>query len=426
MTLSPPHLIKLFAPLAVFAVLLVVLFAINRGGEVRALPSIPDSGAPSGDAVVDFQRAVRADPGNSAAYAGLGEAYLSRARETGDPSFYSRAQRAFGAALQRDPGDLGGLIGAGNVAGLRHDFKEQLRLGRLAVAKAPELARPYTVVADAQLELGRYEAASRSIQRLLDLKPSLAAYSRASYYRELTGDLAGAVEAMRLAASAGGSPESVAYVQVLLGNLELGRGRIEAARPAYTAALRSLPGYPPALVGLARADAANGDLSRSAARLRRAAQRLPLSGTLVLLAEVERQTGHPAAAQAAIAGAEAQRRLLVAANTEPDAESVLFEADHGSPERAVEMGRIVWRQAPSVRSADALGWALTRSGRPQLGLRWARRALALGSRDPLFRLHAGLAAAASGADPTEDLMIAVRGGGMLSPRQLELAKEALG
>ena len=82
------------------------------------------------------------------------------------------------------------------------------------------------MIADAQIELGRYGAAERSIQRLVDAKPGLAAYSRASYYRELSGDTAGAIEAMRLAASAGGAPENVAYVQVLLGDLELQRGRV--------------------------------------------------------------------------------------------------------------------------------------------------------------------------------------------------------
>ena len=72
---------------------------------------------------------MRAAPDNAAAYAGLGDAYLARARETGDPGFYSRADRAFGAARRRDPDDLGALIGAGTLAGLRHDFAEQLRLG---------------------------------------------------------------------------------------------------------------------------------------------------------------------------------------------------------------------------------------------------------------------------------------------------------
>jgi hypothetical protein len=45
-----------------------------------------------------------------------------------------------------------------------------------------------------------------------------------------------------------------------------------------------------------------------------------------------------------------------------------------------------------VRSADALGWALTRAGQPAEGLRWSVRALRLGSRDALFLLHAGVAA----------------------------------
>ena len=53
-------------------------------------------------------------------------------------------------------------------------------------------------------------------------------------------------------------------------------------------------------------------------------------------------------------------------------------------------------QAPSVRSADALGWSLARAGRPREGLSWLRRALRLGSRDPSFLYHAGAAAAAAG------------------------------
>src|SRR5215216_621667 len=159
MTLSPPHLFKLFlAPLVVFAALLAVLMAVNSGGS-PSLPVASDPGAPTGDAVADFQRAVRSDPGNAGAYAGLGDAYLARARETGDPGYYSRADRSFEAALRRKPGDLGALIGAGTLAGLRHDFAEQLRLGRAALAEAPELARPLTVVSDAEIELGRYGAA---------------------------------------------------------------------------------------------------------------------------------------------------------------------------------------------------------------------------------------------------------------------------
>ncbi|MFN2450656.1 MAG: hypothetical protein ABR508_12865, partial [Candidatus Baltobacteraceae bacterium] len=74
-------------------------------------------------------------------------------------------------------------------------------------------------------ELGRYEQARRSLQRMIDMRPNLASYARVSYYRELHGDLDGALQAMSLAVSAGGQvPENVAYVQTLLGDLQATRG----------------------------------------------------------------------------------------------------------------------------------------------------------------------------------------------------------
>jgi tetratricopeptide (TPR) repeat protein len=428
---------RLLAPLAVFGAVLAVMVALHGGAtSPPALSAGGDLGRPSGDPLRDAQAAVRAAPGSPASYAALGDAYLARARETGDPSFYTRAERAFGAALRRDARDVGALVGAGTLAGLRHDFGAQLRLGTAASKVAPELARPLTVIADAQLELGRYGDGARTIQRLVNLKPGLPAYARVSYYRELTGDPAGAVGAMRFASSAGGSAESVAYVRSLTGDLELARGRVPAARAAYREALRALPGYPQALTGLARVDvalaglapagAARDRLASAAARLRRSARGLPLAGTLTVLAEIERSLGRHRAARADLAAARAQHRLLASSGTLPDAEAVLFEANHGSPRRAVELGRRVWERAPSIRSADALGWALVRAGRPRVALAWARRALATGSRDPVFRLHAGVAARRSGrrGEAERWLTAAVKGAAALSPASIRLLEEA--
>jgi tetratricopeptide (TPR) repeat protein len=466
---------RLLAPLAVFAAVLAAMVALNNsatappalsaggvsaGGDPGADGRAASRGAPggdlgraSGDPLADAQAAVRAAPASASAYASLGEAYLDRARDTGDPGFYSRADRALDAALRRDPRSLAALVGAGTLAGLRHDFSEQLRLGREARRVAPELARPLTVIADAQIELGRYSAARLTIQRLVDLKPSLPAYARASYYRELHGDLSGAVEAMRFAVSAGGSPEGSAYVETLLGDLELTRGRIAAARAEYRMALRDLPNFPQALTGLARIDAASGRLHRAAARLRRSTNELPLTTALTLLAEVETAAAHRDAARAAgraarravrggqavrhratrefraaradLAAARVQHGLLGKSGTLPDAEAVLFEANHGSARRAVSLGRRVWR-APSIRSADALGWALTRAGHPREGLVWVRRALRTGSQDPMFRLHAGVAARRAGrvreAEPY--LTTAWRGRAALSPASTRLLEEA--
>jgi hypothetical protein len=81
-----------------------------------------------------------------------------------------------------------------------------------------------------------------------------------------------------------------------------------------------------------------------------------------------------------------------------------------------------------VRSADALGWALTRSGRPAAGLAWARRALRLGSLDAGFRYHAGKSALAVGkrAEGRRHLRIALRHGLTTRPWQAQRAERALG
>ena len=278
MTATSPNFLKFLAPLAAFACVFIVLVSLGPSGDID-LPrgdagvsaDIPP-GASTDQRIEILQRAASEEDAGAASYAALGDAYLQKARETGDPSYYSRADRGFDAALRRDARNVDAVLGAGTLAGLRHDFREQLRLGLEARRLVPALTAPYPVIADAQIELGRYGAAERTLQRMLDTKPNLTSYSRVSYYRELTGDLEGAVQTMRLAVSAGAAvSENVAYVQTLLGDLELQRGRPADARTAYRGALARLPGYAPAEVGLARVQ---NSRRRSRRRRAPAAQRV--------------------------------------------------------------------------------------------------------------------------------------------------------
>jgi tetratricopeptide (TPR) repeat protein len=434
MTATSPNFLRLLAPLAAFACVFILLVSFGPSGEVELPGSDAGVGAelPPGastdERIEILQRAAGSQDGGSATYAALGGAYLQKARETGDPSYYSRAERSFDAALRRDARSVDAVLGAGTLAGLRHDFGEQLRLGLEAHRLEPALTAPYPVIADAQIELGRYGAAEQTLQRMLDSKPNLASYSRVSYYRELTGDLTGAVQSMRLAVSAGAAvSENVAYVQTLLGDLELQRGRPAEARTAYRAALARLPRYAPAEVGLARVDNARGNLGVAARRLRSVSARLPLTSHLILLADTDTARGAAAAAARDLDVVRAQQQLLRAAGARPDAEMVLFEATHGDPTAAVRLGRELWAEAPSVRSADALGWALTQEGRPAKGLSWSRRALKLGSRDPLFHYHAGLAARAAGRPELarRELSVALSARAALSPLQAGEARKAL-
>jgi tetratricopeptide (TPR) repeat protein len=418
-------LAKLAVTVAVFAAALVTFVLVNhRGADTPSAAggvSVPPS-ASTDTRIASYQQLVRSHPKDSRGYDFLGDAYMQKVRETGDASFYRRADGVYTKALQLNPRDPAAVTGAGTLALARHDFSAALGFGQRARQLAPYSFQPVGVVVDAQVELGRYQDARRSLQQMIDLRPNLSSYARVSYFRELHGDLSGAIDAMKLAVSAGGgAAENVAYVQTLLGNLYFAVGRRADAREAYRMALETFPAYVPATAGLATVS------SRARALLlyRSAVARLPLPQYVVALGELQQASGK----RPDYALVRAEERLLKANGVNTDVDLALFEANHGSPARAVSLAKRAWAAAPSVRSADALGWALTSAGRPGQGLHWARRALALGSRDPLFLYHAGMSAKAAGraavarAYLSESLALNPRFSPLYAPRAEHTLKE---
>jgi tetratricopeptide (TPR) repeat protein len=233
---------------------------------------------------------------------------------------------------------------------------------------------------------------------------------------------------MRLAVAAGGpAPENNAYVRSLLGELERRRGDTAAAREQFGMALALVPHFPAAEAGMARLDAAGRGLAAARRRLRGIVDTLPLPEYVVALGETELAAGDTTAAKRDLALVGAEQQLQQAAGVDVDVELAVFEADHGSPATAVTLARRGWAKSPSVRAADALGWALTRNGDPEAGYRWARRALRLGALDPVWRAHAGLSALAAGdrLQGRRQLRIALAHGLDGSPWQARRARRAL-
>src|SRR6478672_13499835 len=72
----------------------------------------------------DYQQRVRQSPDDVESYAVLGAAYMQKVRDTGDPSFYAKAQAVLDEAIKRDPQNVEALIGAGTLANARHQFRE--------------------------------------------------------------------------------------------------------------------------------------------------------------------------------------------------------------------------------------------------------------------------------------------------------------
>src|SRR6476620_11717184 len=351
---------------ATFAVALGAFGLLARGGRTEGtgpsvrtmLPSLPSPSATTDQRIAALQQTVRLEPQVADGYTLLAGAYAQKVRETGDASFYNRAAGALRTALSLDPHNAAAITQRGALELSRHDFRGGLRDALTARRLAPLVDKPFGVLVDALVELGRYGQAGRALQEMVDRRPDLAAYARVSYFRELHGDLAGARDALALAVSAGGAaPENVAYVQTLAGNLAFDSGRLAEAERAYRLALARFPRYVPADAGLARVTAAHGRLGPAIRRYRAIVARLPLPEYVVGLGDTELAAGRGAAARRDLALVGAEEKLLRAAGVDTDVDLAIFEASHGSAGRGVELARRAWAAAPSVRAADALGWA---------------------------------------------------------------------
>lgn len=358
-------------------------------------------GTPLADLVTGLQEALRRDPDNGAAATQLGLAYLQVSRETGDPSYYPKADVLFTRALERDERDFAAMVGMGTLALARHDFAAALTWGERARDVNPAHAPALGVIGDAQAELGRYEEAVATFQAMVDLRPDLASYARVSYARELYGDRPGAIEAMERAAEAGaGRAEHVAWTQVQIGNLHAGGGDLDAAQLAYDAALRTRPGYVYALAGHGRVAAARGDFPTAIARYEEAMTTLPLPEFAIALGDIHAASGDAAGAERSYALVEAIQDLYVANGTDVDLELALFAADHPErgqdPAETLALAEEAYARRPSVHAADVLAWARYRAGDVAGAWSASVEARRLGTQDALMLFHAGVIADASG------------------------------
>ncbi len=400
--------------LAVTTAALALGTALFVAGAVGLSPPDTDTAGPAGDKpasaggpaaddrdsrISGLQQRLNRLPEDHASWAQLGLEYVQEAQRTADPQYYGKAEKALRRSLDLEPEDNHlAQLGMGALAAARHEFSDALEHARRAVQSNPHHAASYGVLADAYLQLGRYEESFEATQKMVDLLPATPSLARASYAWELRGDLDRARALMQRALDAAGHQGDATFARYHLALLALNDGDPEAALQQARTGLRAAPENPTLLEARARAQAALGHPEQAVEDYEAAIARVPRPSYVLALGELHASLGHDQRAEARYALYRDQMRLLQAAGVAADAEAVLFEVDHGDPQKAVRLAQETVSRHPFLATQDAYAWALHRAGRDSEALRRSDKALQLGTSNALYHFHRGMIHQALGND----------------------------
>jgi tetratricopeptide (TPR) repeat protein len=321
----------------------------------------------------------------------LALAYIQKARETGDFSFNLRAEAALKRSLEIAPDNFDALKLQAVFLIASHRFREALDWARRAQAIRPDSPDVYGALTDAMIELGDYKEAFDAAQKMIDLRPDSASFARASYVRALNGEIAGAIEAMRLALSAANprDAEAIAWLRVQMGNLLMSAGKLKEADREFDLALEAFPPYHLALAAKARAREAAGDFAAAIDFYKKSQERVPLADTAAALGDLHSKLNR---------ADEAKRQYELAELIENPSSSAddqrhlaLLWADRNLRlDESLEIARRARAERSDIYTCDLLAWCLFKKGATVEARAAITEAMRLGTKDARIYYHAGM------------------------------------
>jgi tetratricopeptide (TPR) repeat protein len=316
----------------------------------------------------------------------LGRAWVRKARESTDPGFYLNASACADIVLAMQEGDRLALNLRALVLLNEHKFADARDLAEQLLVKAPDDLMALATQSDALLELGRFEEAATAAQKMMDLKPSLPSFSRASYIRWLRGDIEGAKTVIRQAIDARdpNEPEPGAWALVQAAMIFWHLGDYSGADAGFDKALQLFSDYPPALAGKGRVALAMGNAARAVELLTSSYQKSPLVETVWLLADAKEAAGDAK-------GAEEARARVVKTGRQTDPRTLAqFYATKGiEVAEALKLAEEELKVRGDIYTQDALAWALYRAGKLKEAREASDKATAIGTKDARLLYHAG-------------------------------------
>ena len=353
----------------------------------------------TGDSALDkrlaqLESAVKSNPQKLDSWILLGRAWVQKARQASDSGYYRNANACADIALDLKPDSSLALNLKGMVLMNDHRFKEARALAEKILARDSDDVMALGTLADALLELGDIEAALEATQRMVDLKPNLPSYARASYLRWLQGDNRAAVQIIRHAIDAGGDSkdrEPLAWVLVEAAKLFHHQGDYAGAIAGYDQALTVFPDYAPAMAWKARALLSLDRAEEARVLAAKSYQEYALAETAWLWGDAAAAVGNQEEAAAAY-----EKVVKLGRQGEKRALALFWSTRNEETAQAIELAKQELASRGDVYTWDAYAWALYRAGRIDEAKEAIAKATRFGTQDARLMFHQGAILVAAG------------------------------
>lgn len=374
---------------------LLVLIAVASGACSTQLAESPRAEiAPpaSADQEVDAAlRYIEKVPESPTGYNQLAVLYIRRARQTGDFSFTTKAETAIDRALEFAPADPAARKLKASLHLSFHRFKEAGELATRLLKGFPDDSFLLGILTDSQMELGDYDRAVESAQRMVDSKPGTASYARVAQLRTLYGDHEGALKMMTQAARSADpkETETQSWCLVQLGDEYWKNGEFAKAEKVYDEALSVFPNYFLALASKGRVLAAQNHLEGAEKYLIDAQNRLPSADAIINLGHVYTLRGDAEKAKRQYELVEVVEEKLGVAGDQK--KLALFWADRDVKlTEALGIAENEYAVRKDIYSTDVLAWCLYKNGKLQEAKKKIGEAMRLKTKDARILYHTGM------------------------------------
>ena len=342
-----------------------------------------------------YQRLLQRNPVNSRAYFGLGDALIRKARETGDPSYFNRAEEALKKSLEINPNNAGAMRHLAYVFYSRHEFEPAAVHASKAIEMDSTDGDSYGILGDALMETGEYEKAENAYQKMMQLEESLYSYARRAGLKSVRGDSGGAMADLERAVAAGKTAkqpaESIAWAEWQLGNDHFTLGKLEKAEAFYHQSLATYPNYYRASAGMAQVRAAQKRYDDAIDLYRKAIAILPMPEYIAALGDVYSKIGKSDEARKQYELVEYIGKLNALNKALYNRELAYFYADHDIKlQQGLELAQRELDYRRDIYAYDVVAWNLFKNGKFEEAREAVSKALKLGTQDAKLHYHAGM------------------------------------